>query len=89
MIDYFTNDKYKVLKCMAERQIEVKNTHIVKLSQQNIADILQLTKVKVNSIIGELKCDGYIIQHSVRGGYSLTPKANMELEKINNMEVPQ
>lgn len=74
---------------MAERQIEVKNTHIVKLSQQNIADILQLTKVKVNSIIGELKCDGYIIQHSVRGGYSLTPKANMELEKINNMEVSQ
>ena len=82
MIEYFVNDKYRVIKCMADRQIVVNDKEIIKLSQQEIADILHFTKVKVNLIINELKQDGYIVQHSTRGKYSLTEKANLELKKI-------
>ena len=78
-IDYFGNDKYRVLACMSERQISVKDITIVKLSQQEIADIVQLSKAKVNGIIAELKTDGYITQESPRGKYSLTEKANEAL----------
>ena len=64
-----------LLSCMAERQIPVKGSMIIKLSQQEIAEILNLSKVKVNGIINELKTDGYLIQNSSRGKYILTEKA--------------
>lgn len=81
-IEYFANDKYRVLVCMAERQISVKDSSVVKLSQQEIAEILQLSKVKVNAIITELKNDGYIKQQSPRGKYALTNKANKALAQM-------
>lgn len=86
MSDFFVNDKYRVLKCMANRQISVKNEQIIKLSQQEIADILHLTKTKVNTIIGELKTNGYIVQLSTRGKYTLTDKANAELGRMGSKE---
>ena len=87
MSEFFVNDKYRVLECMANRQISVNNEQIVKLSQQEIADILHFTKTKVNTIIGELKTNGYVVQLSVRGKYSLTDKANAELKKMSSKEV--
>ena len=81
-IEYFGNDKYRVLACMSERQIAVKDYAVVKLSQQEIADIVQLSKAKVNTIIAELKSDGYITQESPRGKYSLTEKADKALKTI-------
>lgn len=89
MSEFFVNDKYRVLQCMANRQISVNNELVVKLSQQEIADILHFTKTKVNIIIGELKTNGYITQLSTRGKYSLTEKANIELSKMGNKEVAQ
>lgn len=86
MSEFFVNDKYRVLECMANRQISVNNEQIIKLSQQEIADILRFTKTKVNTIIGELKTNGYIVQLSMRGKYSLTDKANSELRKMGNKE---
>lgn len=83
-IEYFGNDKYRVLACMAERQISVNDSNIVKLSQQEIADIVQLSKVKVNAIISELKADGYITQESPRGKYSLTEIAVTALKEMQN-----
>lgn len=87
MSEFFVNDKYRVLECMANRQISVNNKQIVKLSQQEIADILHFTKTKVNTIIGELKINGYIVQLSTRGKYALTEKANYEIQKMQNTGV--
>ena len=53
MLDYLANDKYKVLESMFQRQIAVNGENVVKLSQQEIADILSFTKPKVNSIIAD------------------------------------
>lgn len=86
MSEFFVNDKYKVLECMANRQIPVNNAQIIKLSQQEIADMLHFTKTKVNVIIGELKANGYLVQLSARGKYSLTEKANAELRKMGSQE---
>lgn len=86
MSEFFVNDKYKVLECMASRQISVNNAQIIKLSQQEIADMLHFTKTKVNVIIGELKTNGYLVQLSARGKYSLTEKANLELKEMGSQE---
>ena len=86
MSDFFLNDRCKVLKCMAARQISVNGEMVIKLSQQEIADILNFTKPKVNSIVGALKDAGYLVQHSARGKYSLTAKAVEELRAMGEME---
>lgn len=67
---------------MAERQISIKSNKVVKLSQQEIADILRLSKVKVNRTISDLKKDGYIVQISPRGTYALTEKSKLVLDLI-------
>lgn len=84
MSDFFVNDKYKVLECMAQRQIPVNNEYVIKLSQQEIADILGFTKTKVNNIIRELIQYGYLTQVNTRGKYALTEKANSEIEKMRS-----
>lgn len=82
-LEFFSNDRYKVLQCMIERQIEVKDKIIVPLSQQDIADIVKLSKKKVNTIIGELKDNGYVLQQSsTRGKYLLTEKALQAVSHI-------
>lgn len=86
MSEFFVNDKFKVLECMANRQISVNNEKVIKLSQQEIADILHFTKTKVNTIIGELKSNGYVVQLSMRGKYMLTDKANIELKTMGSKE---
>ena len=86
-LEFFSNDRYRILQCMLERQIEVKGQNIVPLSQQNIADVVQLSKKKVNTIIGELKESGYIQQQSsTRGKYLLTNKAVHAVAKIQKTE---
>ncbi|WP_277251526.1 helix-turn-helix domain-containing protein [Peptoniphilus vaginalis] len=85
--NFFVNDKFKVLECMEQRQIQVNDESIVKLSQQEIADILGFTKTKVNNIVRELKENGYLTQLSSRGKYILTDIANEEINKMKGEEV--
>ena len=86
MSDFFVNDRFRVLNCMATRQISVQEEKVVKLSQQEIADIVNMSKPKVNAIIRELKGAGYIVQKSAKGKYSLTPKAAKELNAMCETE---
>lgn len=86
MSDFFVNDKYKVLECMAQRQIAVNDEYVIKLSQQEIADTLGFTKTRVNTIIRELKQHSYITQVNIRGKYALTQKANLEIKKMQSKE---
>lgn len=86
-LEFFSNDRYRVLQCMVERQVEVKGQLIVPLSQQDIADMVQLSKKKVNIIIGELKSNGYIFQQSpTRGKYLLTNEALQAVRIIQKEE---
>ena len=71
---------------MAQRQIAIGNGYVIKLSQQEIAEILGFTKTKVNTIIKELKQYGYVIQVNERGKYALTEKANTEIKKMRDNE---
>lgn len=83
-IDYFTNDKYKVLSCMAERQIEVAGFVYAPLSQWQVADITGIAFGTVNTIIKDLKNKGYIEYNgaTTRGKYSLTDKARTIITQI-------
>lgn len=87
-MEFFTNDRYKILSCMASCQIHVNGMKIVPLSQQQIAIEVGLSKKKVNNIIAELKSAGYIYQQSLtRGKYVLTKSAENILAIIEKDEV--
>jgi hypothetical protein len=45
--------------------------------------MVQLSKVKVNYIISNLKLDGYIVEHGTRRKYVLTPKAQSAIDIQN------
>lgn len=84
-LDFFTNDRYKVLDCMKQRQIDVSGVQVVPLSQRQISDITGMAYKTVNNIIKELKKEGYInYQGTTRGRYLLTIKAITELGKMQN-----
>ena len=79
-LDFFTNDRYKILLCMSERQIEVAGAMYAPISQRQIAEITGIAFKTVNNIIKDLKNNEYI-EHSgtTRGKYSLTNKATAAL----------
>ena len=43
-IEFFTNDRYLVLKILYEHQIEINNAEICPITQQEIADALGCSK---------------------------------------------
>ena len=59
-LDFFGNDYYKVLSFLYDNQIQVKEGKYVILSQQELADIVQFSKMKTNSILKELRKNGFI-----------------------------
>jgi biotin operon repressor len=87
-IDFFTNDKFKVLTCMQQRQIDISGEQCVPLSQRQIAEITGIAYKTVNGIIKSLRDNGYVIRKgTTRGQYSLTNEAISVLKKIQNGEV--
>jgi len=50
-LEYFANDNYKVLKFLYNNQIQVKDEYYIVLSQQEIADMVQFSKLKTNGIM--------------------------------------
>jgi CRP-like cAMP-binding protein len=87
-VDFFTNDRYRVLDCMQKRQIDISGSLCVPLSQRQIAEMTGIAYKTVNDIMKLLKTNGYIIRQGTnRGQYFLTRKATETLSKMQSEEV--
>ena len=53
-MNYFGNDNYKILKILSDNQVEVLGDIIIPITQQDVADLAQFSKVKTNQIINNL-----------------------------------
>ena len=62
-LEYFGNNNYKVLKFLYDNQIQVKDKYYIILSQQEIADMVQFSKLKTNGIMQELREKGFIANY--------------------------
>ena len=62
-LEYVANDNYKVLKFLYDNQIQVKDEYYIVLSQQEIADMVQFSKLKTNGIMQELREKGFIANY--------------------------
>ena len=75
-INFFTNDRFKILSCMQQRQIDILGVQYVPLSQRQIAEITVIAYKTVNGVMKTLRENEYIIrQGTTRGKYSLTERA--------------
>ena len=74
----FTNDNFRVLAYL----YDIKgNDNRARITQQEIADEMSLSRATVNRIIKQLKDEDYIVQDSVHiGRYLLTDKAISAIE---------
>lgn len=80
-LDFFMNDRMKVLQIINQHQISVEGNRFCPLNQQEIADLVPCSKLKANQIIRELIDAGYVEMIRSRGRYIVTKKANIVLEK--------
>ena len=82
-LEYFANDNYKVFKFLYDNQIQVKDEYYIVLSQQEIADMVQFSKLKTNGIMQELREKGFIANYeNKRRKYIIT---DMEYKVIELM----
>ena len=83
-VKYFTNDKFRALAYL----YDVKgNDNRARITQQEVADELGLSRVTINGIFKQLKDDGYLQQDTVHNGrYLLTEKAISAIETFRNSD---
>lgn len=75
-LEFFMNNRMKVLQIINHHQICVEGTSFCPLNQQEIADLVPCSKFKANQIIRELIDAGYIGRIRSRGRYIVTEKGN-------------
>lgn len=80
----FTNDNFRALAYL----YDIKgNDNRARITQQEIADEMSLSRATVNRIIKQLKDEDYIVQDSVHiGRYLLTEKAISAIETFRNSD---
>lgn len=87
-LEPFANDRFKVLKSLQDNQIEVKGQYYIALSQQEIADINHMSKLKTNRIIRELMDGHFLINYqNKRSKYEITEQGYKVLRLIQKKNV--
>lgn len=85
--DLFLNDNYSVLCVLYDNQQEINCRIFTAITQQEIAENLGCSIMKVNSIMLKLKNAGYVtVYKNTRGRYQLTDKAYMLINEIKKLK---
>lgn len=86
-VELFLNDNYLVLMVLFNNQQEINNHVFTAITQQEIAENLGYSLMKVNSIIIKLKKAGYVTAYrNSKGRYQLTDKAYILITTIRNIK---
>lgn len=81
-LEIFTNDKYKLLKWIADNEIEYRKAKYLSSSQQEIAETLHYSKSKTNKYMNELIKSNFLKKYKIRGKYALTQQGYDAIEII-------
>ena len=78
----FLNDSFRVLECLCKNEVIIQGKKTVRLTQDEIAAELHLSKGKVNTLLKELIEDEYIRMASA-GKYVIYKKGREVYDFIN------
>ena len=80
--DLFMNDRFIVLKKLYEKQVTIGKNQFTSVTQEELADLAQFSKAKVNKLINELMDGGYVIMlNGIKGRYQITKSGYDSLKK--------
>ena len=83
-VDYFTNDKFRVLACLYDAK-GIDNSS--RITQQEVAEELNLSRVTISGIFKQLKDDGYLTRDTERASkHLLTEKAILVVETFRKVD---
>lgn len=80
-IKLFLNDYYELIKLLHDNEVRVLDEVFVPLTQQQIADTLNYSKMKVNGMFIELQKRGLVEQKS-RGKYVLSDSVESIIKTV-------
>lgn len=86
-LEIFTNDRYKLLKWIADNEVQYRKTKYLSSSQQEIADALHYSKSKTNKYINELIQLNYLRRYKAKGKYALTKQGNEAIKIIEKKDI--
>lgn len=81
-INYFINNRMKVLLIIYNNQVKLDNLTFCPLSQQEISNLVPCSKLITNQIIKDLKNEGYVDMLRCRGRYCLLKKGEDIVQKL-------
>lgn len=84
-LEIFTNDKYKLLKWIADNEIQYRNAKYLSSSQQEIADALHYSKSKTNMYMNELIKMKFLKRYKEKGKYAVTKRGYEAINIIGKM----
>ena len=58
---FFLNDRFIVLKTIYENQVTIGENQFTPVTQEELANLAQFSKAKVNKLLNELMDGGYVI----------------------------
>lgn len=85
-IKLFLNDYYELIKLLHDNEVRVLDEVFVPLTQQQIADTLNYSKMKVNGMFIELQKRGLVEQKS-RGKYVLSDSAESIIKTVEKLNL--
>ena len=84
-LDIFTNDKYRLLKWIADNEVQYRKAKYLSSSQQEIADTLHYSKSKTNRYMNELIKLNFLKRYKEKGKYALTKQGYEAINIIGKM----
>ena len=84
-LEYFTNDKYKLLKWIADNEVQYRKAKYLSSSQQEIAEIKKKKKSKTNRYMNELIELNFLKRYKKKGKYALTEQGYEAIKIINKL----
>lgn len=76
---------YKVLEAVYDNQVNISGDGFCPLSQEEIASIVSCNRMTVNTILKELRRDGYIVSPK-KQKYALTQLGEETVRKAKNIK---
>ena len=81
-LSIFMNERFFLLEYLDSKEIHINGEAVVKVSQDEMADALKMSKHSINTYIKDLKNQGCIKDIPLNGKYIITNKGHMILEYL-------
>ena len=86
LVNLFTSDSFRLLCLLNSLQADTVDGKRVRESQEEIAELFQVSKGKLNPLMQALVASGCLRKHRARSGYVVTPLGAWTVEYIGRLE---